>query len=286
MLALDVDVGSSPLARGLPRRHQAVLPGSRIIPARAGFTPGRAHSCVASRDHPRSRGVYGSPTAIRPLMRGSSPLARGLRMLPPPPSRTAGIIPARAGFTFCAFRHNGFIGDHPRSRGVYTNAFNIISKGDGSSPLARGLLSEQRATQRVRGIIPARAGFTRTSHAVRSPASGSSPLARGLLERIVRLRYGPRIIPARAGFTWLLRSPQNADWDHPRSRGVYLVGRMRLGVVMGSSPLARGLHPSPPPGTPQNGIIPARAGFTRNVDMHTAVVTDHPRSRGVYCAYK
>ena len=30
--------GSSPLARGLPCRHAAPLSGSRIIPARAGFT--------------------------------------------------------------------------------------------------------------------------------------------------------------------------------------------------------------------------------------------------------
>ena len=58
-------LGSSPLARGL-----RVGPGGRvlclrIIPARAGFTPGRLRCGRATRDHPRSRGVYAErvPTA-------------------------------------------------------------------------------------------------------------------------------------------------------------------------------------------------------------------------------
>ena len=51
---------------------------------------------------------------------------------------------------------------------------------------------------------------------------------------------------------------------------------------MGSSPLARGLHEVAKPTAEAVGIIPARAGFTR--DFHTLSTSrqDHPRSRGVY----
>ena len=53
-------------------------------------------------------------------------------------------------------------------------------------------------------------------------------------------------------------------------------------IVVGSSPLARGLHPRPRSPTPGIGIIPARAGFTRPHDGLAALIGDHPRSRGVY----
>ena len=50
--------GSSPLARGLHVRPVSVLLRHRIIPARAGFTPGPHRQGRLRRDHPRSRGVY------------------------------------------------------------------------------------------------------------------------------------------------------------------------------------------------------------------------------------
>ena len=52
--------GSSPLARGLHRPAWSLGPPSRIIPARAGFTARSAAPPCPRRDHPRSRGVYGS----------------------------------------------------------------------------------------------------------------------------------------------------------------------------------------------------------------------------------
>ena len=70
--------GSSPLARGLrtsrPRRYRRY----RIIPARAGFTPGAESTDALTQDHPRSRGVYPRWRPIAPMPVGSSPLARGL----------------------------------------------------------------------------------------------------------------------------------------------------------------------------------------------------------------
>ena len=51
--------------------------------------------------------------------------------------------------------------------------------------------------------------------------------------------------------------------DHPRSRGVYGLSRITYGYREGSSPLARGLRKGDNNTTVIPGIIPARAGFTR-----------------------
>ena len=71
--------------------------------------------------------------------------------------------------------------------------------------------------------------------------------------------------------------------DHPRSRGVYRLQVAREERLEGSSPLARGLRQSRNWGVPMNGIIPARAGFTKTTRTMRLVTKDHPRSRGVYC---
>ena len=132
---------------------------------------------------------------------GSSPLARGLRLVGTVRALGVRIIPARAGFTLSDEWVNDDDEDHPRSRGVYRRLGQRISPMSGSSPLARGLLPVPEPAPGGGGIIPARAGFTllaveliggRADH----PRSrgvyhsqsvgtahglGSSPLARGLL---------------------------------------------------------------------------------------------------------
>ena len=293
-----------------------------IIPARAGFTSNPRTARPDAPDHPRSRGVY--RVARRPgrAHLGSSPLARGLRRGRPQLGVHAGIIPARAGFTFASSMRTRSGGDHPRSRGVYGFVFCSYVCSTGSSPLARGLREGFKYRSIDAGIIPARAGFTRSAadegrplgdhprsrgvYAIFStrtrPVRGSSPLARGLLDgqelgegevRIIPARAGlphgwglrqccARIIPARAGFTTRADGPRRASGDHPRSRGVY--PRVLAGCPddRGSSPLARGL---PVPGVgllPGGGIIPARAGFTITHPLGRYIPEDHPRSRGVY----
>ena len=77
---------------------------------------------------------------------------------------------------------------------------------------------------------------------------------------MVRNRHG--IIPARAGFTGLVTTRAEGGWDHPRSRGVYLAAYVAAASDAGSSPLARGLLGSEYLHEAENGIIPARAGFT------------------------
>ena len=56
-----LNLGSSPLARGLRIQDTETVSPSRIIPARAGFTDKTPGEEGAAEDHPRSRGVYSSP---------------------------------------------------------------------------------------------------------------------------------------------------------------------------------------------------------------------------------
>ena len=132
-------VGSSPLARGLQGDVVPVQRTDGIIPARAGFTGVPRFFLPPLSDHPRSRGVYSARTLSAWGVRGSSPLARGLRWAWGSRRWRPGIIPARAGFT-CLRPMVGRPGwDHPRSRGVYAGAGRGSAGSPGSSPLARGL---------------------------------------------------------------------------------------------------------------------------------------------------
>ena len=156
-------VGSSPLARGLPVDEVAGAGLAGIIPARAGFTTWSKIAQPARGDHPRSRGVYRGAGPVRRTGPGSSPLARGLRAVTPTEGARLRIIPARAGFTHQPVRGVGERRDHPRSRGVYANDEIDRWTKTGSSPLARGLPCDSPLFPLLRWIIPARAGFTKSS---------------------------------------------------------------------------------------------------------------------------
>ena len=73
------------------------------------------------------------------MSRGSSPLARGLRVDIIVFDEAQRIIPARAGFTLPPPPPRAASADHPRSRGVYTMGDLEVGDHVGSSPLARGL---------------------------------------------------------------------------------------------------------------------------------------------------
>ena len=213
---------------------------------------------------------------------GSSPLARGLHHDEDPVAGPSGIIPARAGFT--------------RTQSP------AAARSGGSSPLARGLRNTTMTVLTARRIIPARAGFTSspstpaastrdhprsrgvyTGSATDHPGhDGSSPLARGLLNVNSEKRERMGIIPARAGFTTPKERIAYGQQDHPRSRGVYQQTHASHEVRTGSSPLARGLPADPRVARGEDGIIPARAGFTPDFIPGPPMVGDHPRSRGVY----
>ena len=89
------------------------------------------------------------------------------------------IIPARAGFTVQLGRGDDGGWDHPRSRGVYDQAWDDTMDGWGSSPLARGLLADSYGLIPEKGIIPARAGFTMRGQSLPEPVP-DHPRSRGV----------------------------------------------------------------------------------------------------------
>ena len=109
--------GSSPLARGPPVNSSAHRSERGLIPARAGTTLVKKFFLTCAGAHPRSRGDHlVSWTGLMALW-GSSPLARGPRVLRLPQSPRPGLIPARAGTTLCWRRASLRGWAHPRSRG-------------------------------------------------------------------------------------------------------------------------------------------------------------------------
>ena len=208
--------------RGLPALTVAVTRAARIIPARAGFTPG----------------LSGAGSTVQ----GSSPRVRGLQALVRRVGAAQGIIPARAGFTNAAsmgpYREGDHpracgvylalsasagleLPDHPRACGVYPRRTQDRSVPPGSSPRVRGLPGTVLRSHRRRRIIPARAGFTSRSSSTR-PGRRDHPRACGVYLSARRgTARGWWIIPARAGFTRRPPSPTAKGTDHPRACGVY-----------------------------------------------------------------
>ena len=130
---------------------------------------------------------------------GSSPLARGTRIMIFVSIATPRLIPARAGNTRSGKYDEIAETAHPRSRGEHGGHDANQCADDGSSPLARGTRCALRRARVPGRLIPARAGNTGISSLViwcfpahpRSrgehselgifwyPYQGSSPLARG-----------------------------------------------------------------------------------------------------------
>ena len=249
--------GSSPLSRGIPILWWRSRIRTRIIPALAGNTTPAKASWSASSDHPRSRGEYmGGAVWIRYLV-GSSPLSRGIRMVNSQEEVRERIIPALAGNTT-----SGSVTLAALPRGEYRAPRSESWRGDGSSPLSRGIPETRGPHIQGDGIIPALAGNTMSRSASARPLRdhprsrgeypepipwimppfGSSPLSRGIrvcdMDRIGAVR----IIPALAGNTTSRAICPRRSSDHPRSRGEYGSGIRRLDGDDGSSPLSRGIH--------------------------------------------
>ena len=213
--------GSSPHTRGLRRDGGGPVPGSRIIPAHAGFTTSTRPRAPTRTDHPRTRGVYGTASGGTPGRPGSSPHTRGLPELGLHQVGDQGIIPAHAGFTCRVRRPGAGRPDHPRTRGVYVPREETGGWEAGSSPHTRGLLHGTLIRSPLSRIIPAHAGFTHGRQAARPEfvdhprtrgvyfsclegsvgEGGSSPHTRGLQDGGVPVDGVVRIIPAHAGFT-------------------------------------------------------------------------------------
>ena len=160
ILSTAIMAGSSPLARGPLDAIGVSLPPDGLIPARAGTTRLRCRSCRRGWAHPRSRGDHETGYYFPSSPLGSSPLARGTRLLHAWRAAPLGLIPARAGTTRVAVSAVAAVRAHPRSRGDHILDDRRRINTLGSSPLARGPPAAARRRNYPSGLIPARAGTT------------------------------------------------------------------------------------------------------------------------------
>ena len=277
---LCIETGSSPLARGTLHERGLVRGGGRFIPARAGNTSAPGCWPSSSPVHPRSRGEHRRRALGGNVQTGSSPLARGTRVLLVLRREGQRFIPARAGNTPPRPGQGRRVSVHPRSRGEHRQRPPLAERPVGSSPLARGthLLGASRLADGR--FIPARAGNTPTQRTAASHRTGSSPLARGTHVRMAARPAGARFIPARAGNTRGGRAEPTGPAVHPRSRGEHPPRAVLDVPRLGSSPLARGTQRWSSDEAPGGRFIPARAGNTVSTHSSGSVATVHPRSRG------
>ena len=149
-----------------------------LIPARAGNTVVSGDGLLASWAHPRSRGEHFLSFFVRSMFLGSSPLARGTLLDFVHRIQRWGLIPARAGNTHCIFAGQMVFRAHPRSRGEHLSRPRAARSRMGSSPLARGTLTQTTRPEAGVGLIPARAGNT-PRHRAAERASWAHPRSRG-----------------------------------------------------------------------------------------------------------
>ena len=109
--------GSSPRGRG--KRHNAPPSArhDRLIPARAGKTTSSSSSSAGARAHPRAGGENARAVLVPLAKTGSSPRGRGKRARPRGCGHSLGLIPARAGKTFCRRAGVSPGPAHPRAGG-------------------------------------------------------------------------------------------------------------------------------------------------------------------------
>ncbi len=170
--------GSSPHARGTRRLHRRDRRGRRVIPACAGNTGEQAGSRRVRSGHPRMRGEHLRDLARAPEQRGSSPHARGTRVIGRSAGTAGRVIPACAGNTGNLPQIATAASGHPRMRGEHFSRSAVCRASIGSSPHARGTRRPAVRRRLPHRVIPACAGNTLNAAITDAPRPGH-PRMRG-----------------------------------------------------------------------------------------------------------
>ncbi|MCP1683093.1 hypothetical protein J2T29_002409 [Kerstersia gyiorum] len=206
------------------------------------------------------RGEHANVVWSRVICAGSSPHARGTRVLLWTVQFRARFIPACAGNT------SGRCGQRQGS--------------GGSSPHARGT----RQGGRTGGLRPTVHPRMRGEHSgrcgQRQGSGGSSPHARGTHPIGAVLVGQPRFIPACAGNTQTWSGRGSSAPVHPRMRGEHNAAQVAMPQQGGSSPHARGTRADRREGRSKRRFIPACAGNTQTWSGRGSSAPVHPRMRG------
>ena len=157
-----VSAGSSPRGRGKRRGRACKRTEQGLIPARAGKTERGDRIAAPRQAHPRAGGENWLRGGRRKGLDGSSPRGRGKLGRDGLEEATGRLIPARAGKTSASRRCASPRRAHPRAGGENGRHSMPTVRMLGSSPRGRGKLDESLDEILTRGLIPARAGKTRT----------------------------------------------------------------------------------------------------------------------------
>ena len=176
----------------------------------------------------------------------------------------------------------------------------VRTRSLGSSPHARGKLSDYLFLFNANGLIPACAGKTYVAkHLARAVWAhprmrgenlqgdknyiggwGSSPHARGKPVSKPPACACFRLIPACAGKTGHHRAATQPAGAHPRMRGENNLCVTTIFIIGGSSPHARGKLVGVARPRHAVGLIPACAGKTLDMSGNIRGFRAHPRMRG------
>ena len=169
---------------------------------------------------------------------------------------------------------------HPRAGGEHRHGISPAAGRHGSSPRWRGTRCAGHRDRADRRFIPALAGNTPPTTAIRAVSAGSSPRWRGTPARRTDDPHRHRFIPALAGNTALVAAFAAAAAVHPRAGGEHINGHTKPLPQSGSSPRWRGTPTEWRQMTPAERFIPALAGNTSPSRSVAAPCSVHPRAGG------
>ena len=152
--------GTSPRARGKRKNRDRRVRGRGNIPACAGKTLMLPNKAGQSAEHPRVRGENHRLTPWLVRKRGTSPRARGKRVMRKFVRVHARNIPACAGKTAQYRPTCNTVAEHPRVRGENQKQHTCYVPTGGTSPRARGKPNDTSAQATTTRNIPACAGKT------------------------------------------------------------------------------------------------------------------------------
>ena len=238
------DSGSSPRVRGTRDVRPGVVDRDRFIPACAGNTPRPSGSRRTTSVHPRVCGEHDGYVGRPMMVAGSSPRVRGTLHRVEHLADCQRFIPACAGNTHISRRCGSATSVHPRVCGEH-GAIGVCAPASvGSSPRVRGTPGVHRRPVGAVRFIPACAGNTINSFAIRARSAvhprvcgehgfsfhqprrlgGSSPRVRGTRSRRLARPTPSRFIPACAGNTAIRSAWCSTAAVHPRVCGEHRQG--------------------------------------------------------------
>ena len=153
--------GSPPLAWGIPALLQTRIKRHGITPTCVGNTHVVGTVAILEGDHPHLRGEYSEGKMLQMTIKGSPPLAWGIRRRTLSMTFWKRITPTCVGNTVLQAENSRNRRDHPHLRGEYGDVKFLLLAPLGSPPLAWGIHKHKTKLVHSKRITPTCVGNTR-----------------------------------------------------------------------------------------------------------------------------